>query len=118
MMYRSTCSTAEPLDAPRGLGGGVLAARIELGRQEHLLARDAAVAQRAPDAGLVAVRLGRVDVPVAGLERPAHGVLGLRAVGHLPDAEAEHGDPRAVGEGASGFCCACRWVLHAGLLEE
>src|SRR5262249_30292258 len=51
---------AEPLEAALRLGLRVLAGGVELRRDEDLLARDAAVAQRAPDAALVAVRLGGV----------------------------------------------------------
>ena len=84
----------------------------ELRGHEHLVAGHAAGAKRRADARLVAVVLRRVDVAVAGLERPAHGVLGLRPVRHLPDAESEqrHLDaapqgPRAAGAGRrSGVC--------------
>ena len=51
-----------------------------------------------PDALLVAVGLGGVDVAVAELERPADGVLALGAVGDLPDAESERRHLVAVGE--------------------
>src|SRR5271166_6702215 len=58
---------AEPPQAPLSLGGRIRARGIELGRDEHVLARDAALTQRTADALLVAVGLGGVDVPVAEL---------------------------------------------------
>ena len=96
--YRSTWSTPSRAQALLGLGDRVLAARVELGGDEHLVARHAAVPQRLADARLVAVGLGGVDVPVPELERPAHGVHARRPVRHLPDAEPEHGQLVSVGE--------------------
>ena len=64
--------------------------RKKLGRDEHLVTRHAALPQRAADAFLIPVCLSRVNVPVSGLERPAHGVDALTPVWHLPDAKAEH----------------------------
>ena len=89
---------AQPFEAALRLGLRVLARREELGREEDLIARHVAVAQRAADALLVAVGLRRVDMAVAELERRADRVLALRAVRHLPDAEAEQRDLVAVGE--------------------
>ena len=89
---------AEPPEAVLGLARRIGVAREELGRDEHLLPGDAALAQRPADALLVAVGLRRVDVAVAELERPAHGVLALRPVGYLPDAESQHGNLLAVAE--------------------
>ena len=54
----------EPLQAALGLGDRVLPPREELRGDEHLPAGDAALAQPLAHAFLVAVRLGRVDVPV------------------------------------------------------
>ncbi len=48
----------------------------QLGRHEDLVARQAALAQRAADAGLVAVHRRRVDVAVADLERAQRRGLG------------------------------------------
>jgi hypothetical protein len=80
---------AQPPQALLRLGGRIATRGIELGRYEHVLARDAAVGERAADALLVPVGLRGVDVPVAELERPANGVLGLRPVGDLPHAQAD-----------------------------
>src|SRR4029077_13997114 len=77
----------ESLQAALGLGDRVLSSGKELGGDEDLLARDAALAQPLSDALLVAVRLCRVDVSVAELERPADGIDTLAAVLDLPDAE-------------------------------
>ena len=88
-MYRSTRSTPEPLEAALNLRDWVSLCGIELGGYEHLIAGDAAFAQSLPDALLVAVGLGGVDVPVAELERPSDRVGALASVRHLPDAEAE-----------------------------
>src|SRR4051812_5315038 len=84
---------AEPPQAVLRRGRRVLVPRIELGGEEDLLARHAALAKPLADALLVAVRLRGVDVPVAELECPPHGVHALGPVGHLPDAEPEHRDP-------------------------
>jgi hypothetical protein len=89
------------LERPAGVAG----AGEQLGGDEHLFARDAAGGERAADRLLVAVELGRVDVPVAGLERPAHGVLGLPPRAHLEDAQAEQRHADAVGELDIAHCC-------------
>jgi hypothetical protein len=89
---------SEPLEAALNLCDGVTSSRIELGRYEHLITRDTAFAQSLPDALLVAVGLGGVDVPVAELERPADCVDALASVRHLPDAEAEQRQLRTVRE--------------------
>ena len=92
---------AEPLEAPFRLGRRIGAtAGIELRRHEELVTRDAALAQPLPDAFFVAVRLRRVDVPVAELERPPNGVHALGSVGNLPDPEADQRDLVPVGEHA------------------
>ena len=65
-----------------GVDGLTLAlgiARRQLGRDEDLVARQAAVAQGAADRRLVAVHRRGVDVAIADLERPPDGVVGLRA---------------------------------------
>src|SRR5439155_27200201 len=76
----------EPAQALLCLGLRVLGPRIELRRDEHLVSRQPAVAKRLADALLVAVALGRIDVAIAQLERPAHGVFRLLAGMDLPDA--------------------------------
>src|SRR4029453_1214795 len=58
---------APALQAAVRLGPRVVARGIELGGDEYALARHAAVAQSAPDALLVAVRLRSVDMAVAAL---------------------------------------------------
>src|SRR5215216_6742485 len=77
------------LEAPLERRLGVAAPRVEPRRDKDVLARKAAVAQGAADAGLVAVGLGSVDVAVAGLQRPAHRVLTLGPIGDLPPAQPE-----------------------------
>ena len=89
----------EPLQAPLDFRNRVLPCGRELGGEEHLLARDTALAQPLPHAFLVAVRLRRVDVPVPELERPADGAHALGAVRHSPDTEADQRDLVAVREG-------------------
>ena len=97
----------EPLEALLGFGRRIPVGRIELGRDEHLVARHATLAQPPSDALLVAVGLGGVDVPVPELECPSPGVDAFRTVGHLPDAEAKHRHLVAVREHASAP--VCRW---------
>src|SRR6266851_547487 len=58
---------SEPLQAALSLGGWILARRIELGGDEHLVTPNATLAQRPPDAFLVAIDLGGVNVSVAEL---------------------------------------------------
>ena len=55
----------EPLKAPLELCDRVSPCGMELGGDEHVIARDAAFAQPLADALLVAVGLGGVDVAVA-----------------------------------------------------
>jgi hypothetical protein len=98
----------EPLEALLRLEHGVLAPREELRRDEDLLPRDAAVAQRPSDARLVAIGLRGVDVAVAELERPADGPECEQAVRRLPDAESQSRHPRAVGEDADSIAVAIR----------
>ena len=78
---------SEPAQALLCFGLRILRPWIELGRDEDLLARQAAGAQGLADGLFVAVGLRRVDVTVAELERPAHRFLGLLAGPNLPDAE-------------------------------
>jgi hypothetical protein len=104
----------EPLEAALNLCDRVSPCGIELGGYEHLLAWDTAFAQSLPDALLVAVGLGGVDVPVAELERPTDCVDALASVRQLPDAEAEQRQLRTVRQGAlSSISChgACQYVL-------
>src|SRR4029077_9340997 len=79
---------AKPSQAPLRLGDRVLECWMELSRKKDVPADNAAVTQRATDALLVAISLGGVDVPVAGLEREAHCVDGLGSLWHLPYTEA------------------------------
>jgi hypothetical protein len=86
----------EMAEAGLGFSRRIAAPGVELRRDEDLIPGDAAIAQRSSDARLVAIGLRRVDVAIAGLERPTDGVLTLRPVGHLPDPESEGGDDGAV----------------------
>jgi hypothetical protein len=69
----------------------------QLGGQEHVLAGQAGLGERLPDALLVAVHLRGVDVPVARVERLAHRLRGVLRR-DLEDAEADLGDLDAVVE--------------------
>jgi hypothetical protein len=69
----------------------------ELARHEDLVARQPGGPDRVADAALVAVHLGRVDVPVADLEGRRDGLRGLRGI-DLKDPEAELRDRGAVVE--------------------
>ncbi len=109
---------AEALQAPLDLRLRVPAARVELGRDEDVLARKAALAQGTAHAAFVAVDLGRVDVAVAGLQRPAHRVLTLAPVGHLPHAQPEQRDLVAVGEHPCPPVCRHRCCCHHALLDS
>ena len=62
----------------------------QLGGDEDLIARHTAVTDRDPDIDLVPVHRRRVDVPVAGQQRPLHRVLRRR-----PRPGAEHPEPHA-----------------------
>ena len=89
---------------------------IELGGEKYLAARHAAVAERLSDALLVAVSLDRVDKAIACVECPAYGVHARCSVGHLPDAQTEHGHLVSIGEDAGapvwGDCAECHgWLL-------
>src|SRR5690606_24280846 len=74
----------------------------ELGGDEDLLARHAALADRLADVLLVAVDPSGIDVPVAELERPLHRLLRLAAGLCAVDAESEDGDAVAVVERDAG----------------
>ena len=92
-----------------GVQGLVVAvvADPDLRLDEHLLARQAGVADGVADFAFVAVGGGGVDEPVAGLQRGGDGLLG--DVGWcLEDAEAEGGHGHAVVQGQ---------VLHGVLLS-
>ena len=86
--------------------GGVLAGVLDphLGGDEQLVARDAALGDRAADGFLVAVGGGGVDRPVAGGERVGDDLLGL-LVGDLEDAEAEDRHLDAVVERDQTVLC-------------
>ena len=58
-------------EAPAGIVGTVVPV-VQLGRHEHLVAGEARGGDRLADAGLVAVHLRRVHVPVADLQRLGH----------------------------------------------
>src|SRR3954451_1608592 len=109
---------AEPLQASAGFVLRVSATGMELRGDEDLVPRHAAGAQRPPDARLVAVRLRRVDVAVAELQRPAHRLLALRALRDLPDAQAEERDLVAVGKDARPPVLRVRACRHSGLLPR
>jgi hypothetical protein len=93
----------ESLERRRERAPGGLLARVdpELGCDEELLSRNAALSDRSADGFFVPVGLGRVQQAVAGGERVAHGLLCLLR-GDLVNAEAKHrhhdailqGDPR------------------------
>ena len=70
----------------------------ELRRHEDLLARDSRARHRASDTLLVAVGGGRVDVPIADLERLLDYLLCV-VWRNLEDTEAELWDLGAVVEG-------------------
>ena len=109
---------AEALEAPLDFRLRVAAPRVELRRDEDVLASKAAVAQGAAHAGFVAVGLGSVDVAVAGLQRPTHRVLTLAPVGHLPHAQPEQRDLVAVGEHPRPPVCRHRSCCHHALLDS
>jgi hypothetical protein len=75
-----------------------LGVRRQLRGEEDLLAGDAGVPDGAADAGLVAVSVGGVDVPVAHLEGGPDRVVGGVPVGNLPGAEAYLGDRGSGGQ--------------------
>jgi len=118
MMYRSTSSTPSRSRLRSVLRLGVLARGIELRRDEDLLARDAAVTQRATDAPLVAVGLRRVDVAISRLRRPPHRVLALAAVGHLPDPEPQQRDRVAIDEHTRASVRRHPACFHRSLLDS
>jgi hypothetical protein len=92
---------AEALQArvERGEGGVVSLVGVpDLGGDEQLVAGDAGLRDRRADLLLVVVEPGRVDVPVAGLERAGHGGVGL-AGRDEEHAEAQLGDGHAVVQG-------------------
>jgi hypothetical protein len=88
----------ELLDAVGGLSEGVAPPRVELRRDEHLVARDGALAQRPADTRLVSVRLRGVDVAVTQLECRADSVHATGPVRHLPHPEPEQRHHCSVGE--------------------
>jgi hypothetical protein len=59
----------------------------QLGGDEHVRALQSGPRDRRPDLLLVAVHLGRIDMPVTGFERRRHGPLGVRRL-HQEHAEA------------------------------
>ena len=103
---------AKPSEAAFGLHRRVRSSGIELGRDEHLIAGQAALAQRPADALLVAVGLSGIDMSVAELERPAHGVHALGPVGHLPHAQSEQRHLIAIREHTNAAACRHRVRRH------
>src|SRR5690625_6142498 len=84
---------AEPPKA--GLGGRPNERRcvvpgVDLGRDEHLVAREAAVDHGRANGCFILVRLWRVDMPVADLERVEYGIATFIAP-KRPGAEAYYG---------------------------
>src|SRR5580658_837361 len=89
---------AEALQALLGRalhGGGREISRRELGGDEDRVARNARIADGAPDLVLVAVHLRRVDVAVAELERFAHALIAA-ASRELPGAEPDRRHARSL----------------------
>jgi hypothetical protein len=109
----------EPPQALLSFGGGVGAARKELGGDEDLVTLETALPDPFPDALLVAIGLRGIDVAVPGLQRPADGADTLGAVGHLPDAEPQDRDLLPVGqvEHLRRSCRSFGWVHQALLLR-
>src|SRR6202012_3826129 len=97
---------AEALEALLRLRRRIGARGIELGGDEHLVARDAAGAYPGPHAGLVAVGLRGVDVAVAALQRPPHRVLTGPPFGDLPYAQSDGGDGVPVRQRSRPVACA------------
>src|SRR6185437_16714863 len=108
---RRARAAGRPVDQPQVhlVGAEGLEARVErlarppgpprrqLGGDEDVLARHPAVGDGPADLALVLVYRGRVDVPVADLERGADRLVGL-LTGDLPGAEAEHRDLDTTGQ--------------------
>ncbi len=69
--------------------------RGDLRREEHVLAVDVGVGDRAPDLGLVAVQLRRVDVSIAEFQGGRHRLV-ARLAGELPRSESHLRNARAV----------------------
>ena len=86
-----------------GLAGilGLVGVVPQLGGDEKPVTGDAGAGDGPPDAFLVAIDGGGVDVAVARLKGAGHGLLGL-VVRHLPGAESQLGDGGAVIEGDGG----------------
>ncbi len=104
---------AERLEAR--LDGLPLAARLvrrQLGRDENLGAVHSTVVQGLADLGLVAIPGGRVDVPVADVQRRAGGLV-RRLPGDLPRAETDHRQRHPGGQ-FDGWDLMC----HAPILPD
>jgi len=95
---------------------------VELAGDEHVGPVAPGGADRLTDLPLVAVHLGRVDVPVADLQRPTHdpdGVLGV----DLKDTEAELRDRVTVVEvdrrnGAHAVLCSFVGLVVCGIAPQ
>src|SRR5579872_1606323 len=70
----------------------------QLGRDEELSARKAAVAHRLADIGLIVVKSRRIDMAITELQRRGDRVPRLAAGGHEIDAEPDARHLQAIGE--------------------
>lgn len=73
----------------RRTSSGRVVGRVQLRGEEDILARDAAGRDPFPDAGLVAIHLCRVDVPVADLCEAKRRPVRRRRWGNLVGAKTE-----------------------------
>src|SRR3954454_9800378 len=96
---------------------GLVEAVVELARHEDGGPIETGVADRLADLLLVAVHLGRVDVPVPDLEGGGHGRGGLGGV-DLEDTEAELRDRVTVVEVDGGDGTHARFAPSSGSAEE
>ena len=86
----------------------------ELGRDEHLLARQAARAHAVTDVALVAVDPRGVDVPVAEAQRGGNGLPRCFPARRLPDAEP---DLRNAAPELSGNVAVVTFMASSGAEE-
>ncbi len=76
---------------------------VDLRRDEQVGARHTAGRERATDAALVLVVLGRVDVPIPDLDGGQDCLLGLLVI-QRPGAKGDLRHPGAAGQGERGRC--------------
>ena len=111
----AVCDGVRPVDQvevdvvdPQGLqalletGTGQVVAVVlvmELGGEEDLASRDAALGDALPHALLVEVRCGGIDVSIPRLQGQAYAVPGHDAAGDLPGAESDLGDLHPIAHG-------------------